>query len=274
LGFRNFDPALFNFPAGAFHVDKQFLMGVGAATSVAVYDYLGYYNICHLGEEVREPQKTIPRAVIISIIVVAMLYVSMNLAILGVVPWQEALKEHSLANENIAGAFMTKLYGERAAAILTVFIIWTCLAGLFAMTLGYSRIVYAAAKNGDFFSVFAKLHPTKGYPWAALALLSAITAVFCFVELSTVIEVAVVVRILIQFIGQILALHLVHRQKKHPLPFRMWLYPLPSLVALVGWILLLATTRGLLLLLTATVYISGVLVYLLREKLTDWPQLR
>lgn len=274
LGFRNFDPALFSFPTGAFHVDKHFLMGVGAATSVAVYDYLGYYNICHLGEEVREPQKTIPRAVIISIIVVAMLYVSMNLAILGVVPWQEALKEHSLANENIAGAFMTKLYGERAAAILTVFIIWTCLAGLFAMTLGYSRIVYAAAKNGDFFSVFAKLHPTKGYPWAALALLSAITAVFCFVELSTVIEVAVVVRILIQFIGQILALHLVHRQKKHPLPFSMWLYPLPSLVALVGWILLLATTRGLLLLLTATVYISGVLVYLVREKFAARSQLR
>jgi amino acid transporter len=198
----------------------------------------------------------------------------MNLAIFGVVPWQEALKKHSLANENIAGAFMTKLYGDRAATILTIFIIWTCLAGLFAMTLGYSRIIYAAAKNGDFFSVFAKLHPTKGYPWAALALLSAITAAFCFVELSTVIEVAVVVRILIQFIGQIFALHVVHRWKKHPLPFRMWLYPLPSLMALVGWTLLLATTRGRLLLLTATVYISGVLMFLVREKLASRPQLR
>ena len=87
-------------------------MGLGAATSVAVYDYLGYYNICHLGEEVREPEKTIPRAVIISIVVVVAIYVSMNLAIIGVVPWQETLKEGTLANKNIAGAFMTKLYGD------------------------------------------------------------------------------------------------------------------------------------------------------------------
>lgn len=273
-GFRNFDPALFNFPNGAFHVDRKFFMGIGAATSIAVYDYLGYYNICHLGEEVREPQKTIPRAVIISIVVVATLYVSMNLALLGVVPWQEALKEHSLANENIAGAFIAKLYGEQAATIFTTFIIWTCLAGLFAMTLGYSRIIYAAAQNGDFFSFFARLHPTKGYPGRALVLLSIITAPFCFLDLSTVIDVAVIVRIVIQFIGQILALHLVHRQKQHPLPFRMWFYPLPSLLALVGWCLLIATTRGKLLLLTAAVYASGVLVFSVREQLAGRTQLR
>ena len=135
-GFRNFDPALIAFPPGAFHIDKKFLVGLGAATSVAIYDYLGYYNICHLGEEVREPQKTIPRAVILSILIVVLIYVTMNLAIIGVAPWQDTLQDGSLAKKNIAGAFMTKLYGERTAAIFTLFIIWTCLAGLFAMTLG------------------------------------------------------------------------------------------------------------------------------------------
>ena len=102
---------------------------------------------------------------LLSILMVVLIYVSMNLAIIGVVPWQETLKEGTLANKNIAGAFMKKLYGDRVAAVFTVFIIWTCLAGLFAMTLGYSRIVYAAAKNGDFFRFFDKLHPTKGYTW-------------------------------------------------------------------------------------------------------------
>ena len=222
-----------------------------------------------LGEEVREPQKTIPRAVILSIIVVVLLYVSMNLAIIGVVPWQETLKEGTLANKNIAGAFMTKLYGDRVAAIFTVFIIWTCLAGLFAMTLGYSRIVYAAAKNGDFFSFFDKLHPTKGYPWAALMLLTALTAFFCFFPLKIVIEGAVVVRIIVQFIGQIFALHVVRREKKHPLPFRMWLYPLPSLLALVGWVLLLASTAGYLLSLIVIIYGSGLLVFILRDQLSE-----
>jgi len=267
LGFRNFDPALVAFPPGAFHIDQSFLVGLGAATSVAVYDYLGYYNICHLGEEVREPQKTIPRAVILSIIVVVLLYVSLNLAIIGVVPWQETLKEGTLANKNIAGAFMTKLYGDRVASIFTVFIIWTCLAGLFAMTLGYSRIVYAAAKNGDFFHFFDKLHPTKGYPWAALMLLTALTAFFCFFPLKIVIEGAVVVRIIVQFIGQIFALHIVHRDKKRPLPFRMWLYPLPSLIALIGWVLLLATTSVNLLCLIAIIYGSGLLIFILRDQL-------
>jgi amino acid transporter len=233
---------------------------------VAVYDYLGYYNICHLGEEVREPQKTIPRAVILSIIVVVLLYVSMNLAIIGVVPWQDTLKEGTLANKNIAGAFMTKLYGDRVASIFTVFIIWTCLAGLFAMTLGYSRIVYAAAKNGDFFRFFDKLHPAKGYPWSALLLLTALTAFFCFFPLKIVIEGAVVVRIIVQFIGQIFALHVVRKEKKHPLPFRMWLYPLPSLLALVGWVLLLASTAGYLLSFIVIIYGSGLLAFILRDQ--------
>jgi amino acid transporter len=134
------------------------------------------------------------------------------------------------------------------------------------MTLGYSRIIYAAANNGDFFSFFAKLHPTKGYPWAALLLLSVITGAFCFLDLSMVIEGAVSVRILVQFIGQIIALHVVHRENKHPLPFRMWLYPVPSLLALVGWLLLLATTAGYLLGFIVIIYVSGLLAFIVRDQ--------
>jgi amino acid transporter len=271
LGARNFDASLVTFPEGAFDIDGKFVIGLGAAMGVAVYDYLGYYNICHLGEEVRAPEKTIPRAVLISIVLVASIYMAMNIAFIGVVPWQEAITGGTLANKNIAGAFMTKLYGPRAAAAFTGLIIWTCLAGLFAMTLGYSRILYAAAKNGDFFAPFAALHPTRGYPWAALALLSAMTAFFCFFQLAIVIQGAVTVRILIQFIGQIFALHIVHRRGTYPLPFRMWLYPLPSLVALVGWVFLLATSTLDVLELLVGVYISGLLAYTLRERFVSRP---
>jgi amino acid transporter len=266
LGARNFDASLITFPEGAFHLDGKFLTGLGAAMGVAVYDYLGYYNICHLGEEVYRPEKTIPRAVLCSIVVVALIYMSMNLAFIGVVPWQETLQEGTMANKNIAGAFMMKLYGEGAATIFTGLIIWTCLAGLFAMTLGYSRILYAAAKNGDFFSFFARLHSTRGYPWASLALLSALVAFFCFFPLAIVIQGAVTVRIVIQFIGQIFALHVIRRESTRPLPFRMWFYPLPSLLALVGWSFLLATSEGYLLSLLFVVYGSGLLVYILRDQ--------
>jgi amino acid transporter len=160
---------------------------------------------------------------------------------------------------------MKKLHGERAAAGFTLLIIWTCLACLFAMTLGYSRILYAAAKNGDFFAPFARLHPTKGYPWASLALLSLLTAIFCFFQLEVVIQGAVTVRIVIQFIGQIVALHVVRRRGTHPLPFRMWLYPLPSLIALAGWLFLLGTSSSPLLLLLLGVYASGIAVFVIRE---------
>jgi amino acid transporter len=229
---------------------------------------LGYYNICHLGEEVRAPEKTIPRAVLISIVLVATIYMTMNLAFIGVVPWQETQVDGTMASKNIAGAFMTKLYGDRAAAAFTVLIIWTCLASLFAMTLGYSRIVYAAARNGDFFGMFAKLHPTRRYPWAALALLSAMTAFFCFFPLAIVIQGAVTVRIVIQFIGQIFTLHVVRRQGKHRLPFRMWLYPLPSLVALCGWVCLLSTSAHEVLMLLFAVYGSGLLIFIVRDQFT------
>jgi amino acid transporter len=266
LGVCNFDASLITFPEDAFNLDGKFVTGLGAAMAVAVYDYLGYYNICHLGEEVCRPQQTIPRAVLISIIIVAVIYMSMNVAFIGVVPWQETLQPGTMANKNIAGAFMMKLYGERAAKAFTGLIIWTCLAGLFAMTLGYSRILYAAAKNGDFFQFFARLHSTRGYPWASLALLSALTAFFCFFPLAIVIQGAVTVRIVIQFIGQIFALHVVHREGTHALPFRMWFYPLPSLVALIGWSFLLATSEGYLLSLLIVVYGSGLLVYIVRDQ--------
>jgi amino acid transporter len=265
LGAINFDASLITFPPDAFKLDKPFVDGLGAAMTVAVYDYLGYYNICHLGEEVRNPEKTIPRAVLLSLLIVASIYIAMNLAFIGVVPWQEAVEKGTFANENIAGAFMKKLHGERAAAGFTLLIIWTCLACLFAMTLGYSRILYAAAKNGDFFAPFARLHPTKGYPWASLALLSLLTAIFCFFQLEVVIQGAVTVRIVIQFIGQIVALHVVRRRGTHPLPFRMWLYPLPSLIALAGWLFLLGTSSSPLLLLLLGVYASGIAVFVIRE---------
>jgi amino acid transporter len=265
LGAAHFDPALIWNSHASVAPKGNYLFGLGAAASVAVYDYLGYYNICYLGEEVERPHKTIPRSILISIVAVALIYMAMNLALIGVVPWQEAIQKDSLANTNIAAAFMTRLYGERAAAALTVLIIWTCLAGVFAMTLGYSRILYAAASRGDFFRAFAALHPTRNFPWAALALISFVTAVFCFLPLEFVIPGAVTMRIGVQFIGQIAALHALHRQHR-PLPFRMWLYPLPAVVALVGWIFLLITSDLFLVEMIAVVYGSGWLAFRLRRR--------
>ena len=199
---------------------------------IAVYDYFGYYNVCHLGDEVIKPEKTIPRAVIFSVVLIAALYLTMNVAIIGVVPWQKAMQ-----SKNIAAEFIETLYGRDTAVVFSCMILWTAIAATFVATLGYSRILYAAARNGDFFRIFGYLHPTGRYPTVAILAIGALTAVFCFFPLEAVIEAAVIVRIFVQFLGQIFGLHLLRKTRPDvALPFRMWLYPLPSLIAVVGWL--------------------------------------
>ncbi|HWB11158.1 MAG TPA: APC family permease [Pirellulales bacterium] len=256
-GFSHFDGSLLTLPPGAFRLDGRFAAGLGGAMTIAVYDYLGYYNICHLGEEVRDPGRTVPRAIGLSIFCVAAIYLSMNLAILGVLPWQEAM--HS---KEIAADFMERLFGPQAAVGFSWLIVWTALAGTFAMNLGYSRIIYAAARNGDFFRPFAWLHPVHRYPAVAVMTIGLLTAVGCFFPLQQVIEAAVTVRILIQFIGQIVALHVLRSTRPDvTLPFRMWCYPLPSALALLGWLFVLSTRGAWMLLAGGVVVASGCAAY-------------
>jgi amino acid transporter len=248
-------------PADAFRLDWKVVLGLGAAMRIAVYDYLGYYNICHLGDEVRDPGRTIPRAVFISVILIALFYLTMNISIIAVVPWQEAMQ-----SENIAAQFMERVYGRGAAVTLSWLVIWTCLACLFAMTLGYSRIPYAAARAGDFFRIFGRVHPRHHYPTTSLWAIGGVTAAFCFLPLGVLIEAAVTVRILVQFIGQIVALHVLRKTRPDiPLPFRMRLYPVPSLVALVGWLFLWGTSGWLLLGVGLGVIVSGCLLFAVRQ---------
>jgi amino acid transporter len=257
-GLTHFDATLLTMPDDAWNwKDPGFATGLGAAMLIAIYDYLGYYNVCHLGDEVQNPGRTIPRAVIISVALVACIYLVMNVSIIAVVPWQQAME-----STNIAAEFMERLYGRPIAMVFTGLILWTVLACMFALTLGYSRIPYAAAKEGDFFPIFAKVHPDKKYPVASLWVLCGLTAIFCFVPLKIVVDSAVTVRILIQFVAQIVGLHIVRRSRPDiHLPFRMWFYPLPSLIALCGWLFVLATSAREALIVTAVVTASGVVVY-------------
>ncbi|RLS70280.1 MAG: APC family permease [Planctomycetota bacterium] len=256
-GWWYMDWSKIDFPENAFRLDSQFASGLGAAMLIAIYDYLGYYNVCHLGDEVREPSKTIPRAVMGSVILIALIYMTMNLCIIGVVPWRQAME-----SKNIAADFMETLYGRPWAVAFTWLILWTAAACMFSITLGYSRIPFAAARQGDFYGVFGKLHPEGRYPWVSLLALGVLTSLFCFLDLTTVISAAVCVRIVVQFLGQIVALHIVRTTRPDiHLPFRMWFYPIPSLIAAVGWVFVLATADRFALLLSLGVVLSGLGVY-------------
>ena len=244
-GVRHFDPKIaFAFPPGAFTFSLGFLLGLGAASRIGVYDYLGYYDVCYIGDEVENPGRVIPRSILISTLAVAAIYLAINLSIIGVVPWRDFVPAvtHPQANF-IVSIFMERMYGPSVATIFTAMILWTAFGSVFALLLGYSRVPYAAAKDGYFFKVFARLHATEGFPWVSLVVLGVLSILAGFVSLGMVIDALITTRILVQFVGQIGALTLLRRRAPDmPRPYRMWLYPLPSLVALLGWIFVFATT--------------------------------
>ena len=266
----------FDFPPGAFTLSHQFFAGLGGAMLVATYDYWGYYNVAFLGDEIKEPEKNIPRALLLSILLVACLYLVMNVCILAVIPWREMLQ----AGQNNTGLyvvslFMERLYGAWAARLVTGLVIATAFASVFSLMLGYSRVPYAAAKDGNYFKAFAKVHPQFRFPHISLLALGVVAAAFCFLRLKDAIAALVVIRLILQFLVQAVGLIVLRiRRPELPRPFRMWLYPFPALLASAGFLYILfgrpnwqKEVRY-----AALILLTGVIIYLVRAwKHSEWP---
>ena len=275
-GAVHFDPRLaFDFPPGAFDFSLGFLLGLGAATRVGVYDYLGYYDICYIGDEVDNPGRVIPRSILISTVAVALIYIGINLSIIGVIPWREFVPAGDHPHSNfIVSILMERIYGSRVATIFTLMILWTAFGSVFALLLGYSRIPYAAAREGYFFEPFGRLHPTKGFPYVSLIVLGVISILACLsAKLLTVIDALIATRIVVQFIGQIGGVMLLRRTRPDmPRPYRIWLYPLPTLVALVGWLFVFVTTDVRVIAFGLGFLALGVVCFLVwSRRLRQWP---
>ena len=233
------------FPPGAFHLTPAFFAGLASAMLLATYDYWGYYNVSMLGAEVQHPGRTIPRAILLSIGLVAVMYVALNLSILAVLPWQQLLSQQALpARRAMVSIFMEQAYtatlgpalAHHLAQLAAVLIMVTAFGSVFALLLGYSRIPYAAARDGNFFRIFARLDPTRNFPYISLLTLASAAALFCFFSLADVIAAMVVLRLLLQFITQHIGVMLLRRTEPDlPRPFRLWLYPLPPLLSLAGF---------------------------------------
>ncbi len=273
-GLPNFDPKIaFDFPPGAFDFSVGFFWGLGQATLIGIYDYLGYYDVCFIGDEVRNPGRVIPRSVILSLIGVAIIYFSINLSVIGVIPWREFVPAESHPQSMyVVSIFMERLYGTRVASLFTIMILWTACASVFALLLGYSRIPYAAARDGYFFKPFGNLHP-KGFPHISIFTIGGLAILCCFLNLGDIIAALVTIRILIQFIGQIVALSLLRRVAPDmPRPYRMWLYPLPSLIASAGWMFVFLTTQRRIMIMGISALILGLVVYFVWSAYTQrWP---
>ncbi|MGA8111905.1 MAG: APC family permease [Acidobacteriaceae bacterium] len=272
-GLTHFHPALLHIPAHAFTFSPGFFAGLGSATLIATYDYWGYYNVCFLGGEVKNPGKTIPRAVLISIAVVAVLYLCMNVSVLGVIPAQTM--GHSVAAETVVSQMVARTLGPATAVVVTCLIMWTAFSSVFALLMGYSRVPYAAALDGNYFRIFAHLHPKRNFPDYSLLAMGAVAMVFCFLRLAEVIAALVVIRIVLQYLLQQVGVMVLRvKRPEMPRPFRIWLYPLPPVLALAGFLFILfSRTQGLRELgFAGAIAVAGCILYLLRaRRRQEWP---
>lgn len=272
--YGNFTAPIFNAAdTFSFNAIASFLFGQACVKTI--YSYLGYYNICHLGGEIKNPGKNIPKSMFISIIAIAILYLAMNISVTSVIPWQE-IKVWQVAGTNnfVISTFIERLYGHTSAIVITVMILWVALASLFAVMLGYSRVPFAAAQDGAFFKIFAKLHPTKNFPYVSLLILAAFAFVFSLLfRMGDVISGILAMRIMVQFIGQGVGLMLLRKRKgTKDLPFKMPLYPLPVILAILMWLFVFYATGKVIILSFAIVLCTGLVVYCIKAKLNkEWP---
>ena len=273
-GAAHFDPKIaFDFPPGAFNFSTGFLFGLGAASRIGVYDYLGYYDVCYIGDEVKNPGRTIPRSVIISVIAVAAIYIAINFSIIGIVPWREFTAEGNQSAQFIVSLMMKRIYGSNVAAVVTVMILWTALGSCFALLLGYSRIPFAAARDGYFFKIFSRLHPKHNFPHISLLVIGVVAIICSFFSLDAVIQVLIATRIIVQFAGQIFAVALLRKNApKLERPYRIWLYPLPSLIALAGWMFIYLTLDPKIIIFSLVALAAGVVCFLAWSRgASKWP---
>src|SRR5262245_28168194 len=242
-GLWRFSPAqAFTFPVSAFTLDTDLLRRIGAVSLLAMYNYGGYNNVCNIPGEIRDPQRTIPRAIVLSIVLVVALYIVMSTVIIGVIPWTEAHNTRAIASVFIERTFADGAAGRTAAFVMMVLVLFVTAASLFGVILGYSRIPYAAAREGQFFRVFARLHPTGHFPHVSLVTLGVIAIPFCFFSLGQIVSWLILVQIVSQFIWQCAGVILLRRYRRDlQQPFRMWLYPVPAIVALALWLYVFAS---------------------------------
>ncbi|MGA8938225.1 MAG: APC family permease [Acidobacteriaceae bacterium] len=265
------------FPAGAWKLNESFFVGLGSAMLIATYDYWGYYNVTFLGGEAKDPGRTIPRAVLISIGIVAVLYLGLNASVLAVMGSPAILAASGMeARRALLSEMMRVAYspGMGAAAgmwlgrLAAVLVMVTAFASVFSLLLGYSRIPYAAARDGNFPAVFGKLHPKRGFPYVSLLVLAGGACLFCFFSLADVIAALVVLRILLQFGVQHVGVMVLRvRRPEMRRPFRMWLYPVPPLLALAGFGYIVVSRPNFHreLLLAGFVAVVGTIVFLSRR---------
>jgi amino acid transporter len=234
----------FTYPAHAFELTSgHFWTGFAGGLTIGIYDYLGYNTTAYMGAEIKNPGRVLPRSIIYSIVGIMVIYLLLQIGTLGVIDWHRMIDPRDIASTSVASAVLEKTWGRGAADTVTVLILITAFASVFTGLLGGSRVPYDAARERVFFRPYARLHERHRFPVWGLATMGVITAIGFLIgrhtDLQTLIQLLTTVMVIVQALAQILALGVLRRRQPGlRRPYRMWLYPVPGVLALVGWIVI------------------------------------
>ncbi|MEW2546451.1 APC family permease [Streptomyces sp. NPDC047002] len=239
----------FTYPAHAFDLGStKFWLGFAGGLTIGIYDYLGYNTTAYMGAEIKRPGRVLPRSIVYAIVGVMCIYLLMQIGTLGVVNWHDMIDPADPASRSVAAVVLEKAWGRTTADVITVLILITAFASVFAGLLGGSRVPYDAARDKVFFKQFGRLHPRHRFPVLGLVAMGVITAAAFLVSrhlgdaqahppLTVLITFLTTTMVIVQAFAQIAAVTVLRRRQPGlRRPYRMWLYPLPSVVALAGWL--------------------------------------
>ena len=247
--FTHFHPSLaFTWPAHAVNLGSgTFWLGFASGLTIGIYDYLGYNTTAYLGAEVRDPGRVLPRSIVYAIGAVMGIYLLLQIGVLGVVHWQDMLDPKNVASQSVASAVLQDTWGKGAADVVTVLILVTAFASVFTGLLGGSRVPFDAARDGVFFKSFGRLHRKYDFPVLGLVAMGIVTtAGFLLARhvgssaahppLAILITLLTTVMVIIQSFAQIAAVVVLRRRQPNlKRPYKLILYPLPLIVAGIGW---------------------------------------
>ena len=160
-----------------------------------------------------------------------------------------------------------------AADVVTAFIFIPAFSSVFAGLLGGSRVPHHADQDGTFFRILGRLPPKYEFPYVARLAMVVVCAIGRFFPLATVTGMLVAVSVLLQSVAQVVAVAgLRRRQPALRRLCRQWLYPLPTLLGLAGWIYFFVSATSRSLSLSMIWVIAGVVSFVIWPRVNRaWP---
>ncbi|NWG10921.1 amino acid permease [Candidatus Bathyarchaeota archaeon] len=235
-------------------------LGVLKASAFIFVVYLGGEAIAVAQAEVKNPEKTIPRAILLSCFILIFIYTTIAFVIFRIVP-PESLAGQSSPLAYVAEQFM----GPLGVGMITIAGIIAALSSVNTSTMAHSRVAYALARDGYFPKSFFSLHGRFYTPFIAVLIGSILTAAFAATGIVNFVTYATDFGFIIGFIFVNLSLMRLRRDKPELYrPFKVPLYPLTPVLGIATSLLLLFFLDPGTLLIGLELFIFGIIAYYIR----------